>query len=243
MGVVMRKRQKQLHRPKHVLLEVRKIIRGRAKESKDTIGLAMDTVKSITSGRLTFGHHAAATVARVTGIAYDCLLSWQPGKQLKTSTGEPFTEETYNRHRMQLEAATAARPGSRKRGNEAFRLYILLCVKVGRVLLAAQEGTAAQPEGDIRFAAWKLRDELNRIGNLYPTYDSNRKVYAGPIVMRSVPERFDHDLQILMGRKKPLDYWRSILTRFHRDLAAIEHKQAESVASQAPSKSAKPGRR
>jgi hypothetical protein len=248
MGVVMKKR---LHQPtgKHVLLVLRKIIGARAKESKAALGLAPDTVKSITSrkgpGRMPFTEHAAATVAKNTGVAFNCLLDWQPGKPLKTDTGKPFTEETYKRHRMRLESVTLALPASRKRCDEAFRLYYLLCIKLGRAMLAAHEGTPAQPEGDTRFAAWALRDAINKVGNLYPSFDTNRNVRSGLIELRSIPETFDDSLQTLMnsGKKKPVDVWRAILKQFHLGLEVTEATQAAAASKETTSELAKPSRR
>ena len=222
--------KKQLHQPKgkHVLSVLRKIIGATVPETKAVLGLSRDTVKSISSGRLAFSERAARTVAAKTGVSIAWLLAMDASKPPTTEGGEPFTEETFNRHEMQHDKFTLTLPASKKRGDETFRLYYLLCVKLGRVLLAAHEGTPAQPEGDTRFAAWKLRDEMIKLGNHYPTFDTNKKVYSGLIEMRSIPETFDNDLQTLMGsgKAKPVDVWRSVIKRFHRDLATMEKQQA-----------------
>ena len=238
--------QNTLHRTKkgkHVLQVLRKIIGVRGKESRERLGLAPDTIKSITSGRLAFSKAAAATVADQTGVSFLWLMAGDASKPPTTQTGEPFDERSFNRHRMARDAAAGALVRANKLGNETFRLFFLLTIKLGRVLLAAHEGTEAQPKGDGRFAAWKIRDELVRLGKMYPSFDTNRKVYSGQVQLRSIPERFDVELQAMMqsygepktggkkpARVKPLVVWREVAERFSRALSQLEREQAKRLS-------------
>jgi transcriptional regulator with XRE-family HTH domain len=238
--------QNTLHRTKkgeHVITALRKIIGVRGKEVRERLGLAPDTIKSITSGRLAFSKAAAATVADKTGVSFSWLMENDARKPPTTQTGEPFNEQTFNRHRMAHDKAAGALGRANQRGNETFRLFVLLTIKLGRVLLAAHGGTEAQPKGDARFAAWAIRDELVRLGKMYPSFDTNRKVYSGQVQLRSIPEKFDVELQALMqsygepkakakpggkkpARVKPLVVWREVAERFSRGLSQLERGQA-----------------
>lgn len=242
--------QNTLHRPKkgkHVLTALRRIIGVRAKESQEWLGIPLDTAKSITSGRLAFSKAAAATVADKTGVAFEWLMAGDASKPPTTQTGEPFNDQSFTRHRMGHDAAAGALGRANRRGNETFRLFFLLTIKLGRVLLAAHEGTEAQPRGDGRFAAWKIRDELVRLGKMYPSFDTNRKVYSGQVQLRSIPETFDVELQALMqsyvepkakgksggkkpARVKPLVVWREVAERFSRALSQLEREQAKRLS-------------
>ena len=224
----------ELHQPrgKHVLLVVKKKMGHRWKLDKDALGIPQNSFKHITNGDNPLSAKAAAKVAEALGVSFGYLMAGDASKPPITESGELFTEETYQRHRAQREQPNPALPVARKRGDEAFRLFYQLCVKLGRVLLAAHEGTPAQPEGDTRFAAWAARDALIKIGNLYPSFDTNRSVRSGVITLRSIPETFDHELQALMnsGKKRPDAVWRSIQKRLHRDLLIIEKKQARAAS-------------
>lgn len=228
--------KKRLHSKtaKHVLSILRKIIGASLSESKAVLGLAPDTVKSIQSGRLRFSEQAAATVAEKTGVALDWLMQGDGSKPPITAEGKQFTEETFNRHEMQHDKFTLALPDSRKMGNESFRLYLLLCIKLGRVMLAAADAK------DGKFAAWKLRDELGRVGRNYPAFES-KDVVKGVVRNQTAPEIFDVGLQTMLNTgTKPKQLWATMLDRFNKELCAIETAQAKAAASKPK---AKPPRR
>src|ERR1700690_4128167 len=184
--------RKHLHpKPaKHVLSILRKTIGASLSESKAVLGLAPDTAKSIQSGRLRFSEQAAAIVAEKTGVALGWLMQGDGSTLPVTKDGKQFTEYTYNRHEMEHDKFTRALPASRAMGNESFSLYLRLCILLGKVMLA---GAAAN---DIKFVAWKLRDDLCKAGRKYPAFGSDT---PGVETIQTRPEIFSAELQTLLN--------------------------------------------
>lgn len=222
----MRKPLHHRRRGQHVLLALRKIIGASACESKEVIGLAPDTIKSITSGRLAFGPRAAAKVADATGVSLAWLLAGDASKPPRTAGGKEFTAETFQRHEFARDKVTRATLAARKRGDDAFRLWLLLCVKCGQLMLAAAEGNKKQPSGDAAFAAWACRDAIVRLGKAYPTFE------------KGLPEAFSRELQVAMhGKLKVSEFWAMLLDYMHRGVATIEGSQAaKAVTSGKPNR-------
>jgi len=100
---------------------------------------------------------------------------------------------------------------------------------------------AAADSKDAKFAAWKLRGELNMIGRRYSAFESKE----GPTVKNpTAPEAFDTMLQTMLNTgTKPKRLWKTILDQFNLELSAIESAQAKAAASKPKSKPAKPTRR
>jgi len=226
------KKRIHLKQPRHVLSVLRKVIGASLAESKAVLGLGQQTVKDIQCGRSKFLPHHAATVAEKTGVALDWLMKGDGSKPPTTADGQQFTEETFNRHEMQHDKFARALPDSRKMGNESFRLYMLLCIKLGRTMLAAADAN------DGKFAAWKLRDEINKAGGKYPAFESQAGADGRKIL--TAPENFDWELQTMLNSGTlPKQLWENILDRFHTQLCAIENKQARAAANNAKAKAAK----
>jgi hypothetical protein len=225
---------------RHVLAKLREVIGCSQKSAPEDLGIPTDTCASIECGRVHKGRIRYPLTARVanrvsewTGISSKWLLCGNPRAKMTTPDGRPFTIETFQRikHERQLGIEPA-----RKGGNECFRFYLLLCVKLGRVMLAATDAK------DAKFAAWKLRHELNTIGRKYPAFES-KDIKNGVIKNPTAPEAFDWQVQNLMNTgTKPKQLWKTILERFNHELCAIETDQAKS-ASKPKSEPAKPTRR
>lgn len=200
---------------KHVLARLREVIGGSQKSAPEDLGIATDTCASIESGRARLTPAIARRVASWTGVSEKCLLNG--GDRLTTPDNKPYTRDTFDRVRFERESVIAP---VRNKGNESFRLYLLLCMKLGRVMLAAAEAN------DGKFAAWKLRDEMNRAGRKYPAFES-KDILNGIVRNQTAPEVFDHDLQTMLNTSTPAKkLWATVLDRFHRDLCAIETTKA-----------------
>jgi len=216
---------------------LRKTIGASLADSKAVLGLAPDTVKSIQSGRLRFSEQAAATVAEQTGVALDWLMQGDGSKPPITADGKQFTEQTFNRHEFERDKFTRALPFSRKMGNENFRLYLLLCIKLGRAMLAAADAN------DGKFAAWKLRNDICKVGRNYPAFES-KDIVEGVVKTQTAPEIFDLKLQTMLNTgEPPKKLWASLITSFHNELCAIENSQARAAGSKPKAKPAHPPRR
>lgn len=101
--------KKRIHqKPKHVLSVLRKIIDVGLKQSKETLGLSRDTVKSIQSGRLSFSEQNMRTVSQKTGVSFKWLLDQDGNKPPKTESGERFTRQTFEKHEAKIYEVTQA---------------------------------------------------------------------------------------------------------------------------------------
>jgi len=225
----------------HVLAKLREVINASQKSAPDDLGIPTDTCASIESGRVRNGrrtYHLTEAVARrvssMTGISPGWLLQGDVKKPLVTSDGKPYTRDIFERVRFERESFIAP---ARKQGNECYRFYLLLCIKLGRVMLAATDGK------DAKFSAWKIRHELLQIGAKYPAFES-KDVVNCIVKNQTAPESFDYDLQHLMNTgTKPKKLWAIILDRFNKELCAVESAHAKAAARKPKVKPAKPTRR
>jgi hypothetical protein len=222
----MAKRLQNLQTGKHVLAKLRETIGVKIEDNagvKDALGISSSAVQSAQCGRMPFGLHTASKVAAATGVSVKWLLTGDGNKPPIMENGQPFTKDTFLRHRMDLEKFKLAFRGSRDRGNECFRFYLLLCIKLGRVMLAATDAK------DAKFAAWKMRHELLQVGAKYPAFES-KDVLNGVVKNQTSPESFDYGLQTMLNTGTlPKKLWATILDRFHNELCAIETRQAKAA--------------
>jgi hypothetical protein len=226
-------------RPKHVLAILREVIGCSQKSAPEDLGIPPDTCASIESGRVRKGRPTykiteavARRVALQTGISPDWLLNGNTKAPMTTMDGKPFTRDVFERVRHELESVIVP---VRTKGNECFSLYLRLCIHLGKVMLAAADAN------DAKFAAWKLRDEIHKIGKKYPAFGEQ---VAGTMKNQTVPETFSMELQIMLNTgTAPKKVWTSTLDRFHKGLCTTESKQAQAAASKPKIKRAKPPRR
>jgi hypothetical protein len=128
----------------------------------------------------------------------------------RTIDGKIFTKQTFEEHKA----------GKRKpiSAVECFRFYLLLCIKLGRVMLAAFMAR------NTVFTVWQIRTALNHIGEAFPEYES-RESKDGIYQTLTIPQAFDTEMQGMMTeRKKPIEHWRALLIRFCADLSKITRK-------------------
>jgi DNA-binding XRE family transcriptional regulator len=222
---------------KNVLARLREVIGGSQKSAPDDLGIATDTCASIESGRARMTPTIARRVESWTGVSGKCLL--KGSTKLTTPDGKPYTRDIFDRICFERDSVIAP---VRNKGNESFRLYLLLCMKLGCFMLAAADAN------DGKFAAWKLRDEIIRAGRKYPAFES-KDIVHGVVKTLTAPEVFNLDLQnMLNAGTLPTKLWANILDRFHNELCAIENSQARAAAiktgkKKVPQKSAKAPRR
>jgi hypothetical protein len=219
---------------KHILARVRDVLDCSQKSAPEYLGISTDTCAGVESGRLRFTHALAERVSMATGLTVECLTG-NASAPLVMVNGEQFTRENYDRYQMAQEKFMAALPDARKKGDECFRYFLLLCIKLGRVMLAGADAK------DAKFAAWKLRDELAKVGRRYPAFAGTTDA-AGKLTP-SKPEAFDFGLQTQLNTGTPPEQlWDSIRDQFHQQLRSIEAKHANAATSK-PAKPAKPARR
>ena len=213
---------------KHVLARLRDVYQCGQKSAPDFLGIATDTCASIESGRARLTPAIARRVSYWTGVSEKCLLNGNTS--LKTKDGKPYSEDVF--YRLQAERNTFVLP-VREKGDETFRYYLRLCIKLGRVMLAAADAK------DGKFAAWKLRDEIIKAGQKYPTFEG--EYVNGVSQKQTAPEVFDRELQTMLNTDtKPKKLWSNILDRFDGELCAVENRQAHAAASKPKVKPAKP---
>ena len=217
-------------KPQHVLAKLRDVIHASQKSAPDDLGIPTDTCASIESGRLPFSEAIAGRVSSWTGISPGCLL--RGDANLTTIDGKPYAKDIFERVRFERESVIAP---ARKQGNECFSLYLRLCIHLGKVMLAAADAK------DARFAAWKLRDELCKVGKIYPAFGDQ---IPGNVTSPTAPEKFSMELQSMLNTgTKPKKLWATILDHFHKELCAVESAHAKAAASKPKVKPAKPTRR
>jgi len=213
----------------HVLAKLREVINASQKSAPDDLGIPTDTCASIESGRLPFSEAIAGRVSSWTGISPGCLL--RGDANLTRIDGKPYNKDVFERVRFERESVIAP---ARKQGNECFSLYLRLCIHLGKVMLAAADAK------DSKFAAWKLRDDLCKVGRKYPAFGND---VPGIMTSQTGPEIFSMVLQSMLNQgTKPKKLWATLLDRFHKELCAIESRQAK-AAKKPTAKSAKPTRR
>jgi len=233
------KKIQRAKKSKHVLAKLRDVIGCSQKTAPEDLGIPTDTCASIESGRVRNGRPTyplteavARRVSLWTGISPGWLLKGNADAPMTTMDGKPYTKDVFERVRFERESAIVP---ARKQGNECFSLYLRLCIHLGKVMLAAADTK------DSKFAAWKLRDDLCKVGRKYPAFGND---VPGIVTSQTGPEIFSRELQSMLNQgTKPKKMWSTILDRFHNELCAIETKQAKAAASKPKSKPAKPTRR
>jgi hypothetical protein len=159
----MRKQTTPEQKPKHVLSVMRKIIGASLNDSKEVLGFAPDTIKSIQSGRLPFSEQAALVVSHKTGVSCKWLLAMDGSKPPETESGERFTKETFDKHE-------AARDKDvREWSSPANRNYYRYdCLKQFRTLTAMLAGLvlAAHTSRKVGFINAKITNEMRRLASL-----------------------------------------------------------------------------
>jgi hypothetical protein len=202
---------------KNVLAIIReKIFVGRIlpqKASQEWLGLPVRTLTAIECGQRPLTLRTAKIVSKKTGVSIESLM--ENSQSPVMATGQFFNAKAFKEY-------TSGKPKPIS-GAECFRFYILLCIKLGRVMLAAFMTK------DAIFAVWKIRTALNQIGKDFPAFESTdndikQGIYQNP----TPPETFDFEMQKLMATNpKPTKLWTAILNAFNGELSAIEGRQSK----------------
>jgi transcriptional regulator with XRE-family HTH domain len=205
---------------KHVLAVIRGKLGISQKSSPDYLGLPVRTLTALECGQLKHvTPRTAQIVSAKTGVSIESLL--ENSSSPTTADGRLFTRETFEEHKA----------GKRKpiSAVECFRFYLLLCIKLGRVMLAAFMAK------NTIFTVWQIRTALNKIGESFPEFES-QDTKQGVYQSLTHPQMFDFDMQRMMveGKTKPTGLWAALLARFNTELSVIEKKSAASNPAKPP---------
>src|SRR5579871_1810024 len=196
----------------HVLSKIRAEL-GINQADAEMIGMSVSTLASLESRRYPKGRNRgrlskqlAHIVSLHTGVNVEWLLAGDPNKPITTETGEQWTKAYF-----QNNYAAVRRLRSPEEANmladDCFRRYLLLVIKLGRVMIAAHCQKRAA------FASGVIRHELVRFGKTFPRWED--------------VENLDHGLQIEMmqGKRAPTDFIQLIFERFNDQLNREQARQ------------------
>jgi hypothetical protein len=165
----------------HILARIRKEFGITQAETKEKLGLSLDTLKSI--GRkekpLRFTESLALRVSNATGISVTCLLANDSRKPLIGNDGRRWTIEHYAEWWANKQAIAAARESTR--GGRCVQWFRILAIKLARAMLAADQAG----ESDVAFV--RLLSSLRKTGERFPAF--SKRIPFKP--KSGEPERFE----------------------------------------------------
>jgi hypothetical protein len=203
-------------KPVHVLALLRSVIECKQMTSWDGLGISPATCAHIENGDLLpLSKTLAERIAFHTGISIQWLLRNDSKAPMVTMDGKKYSKEFYDRIQWQRKESLVP---VKSAGDECFRHYLRLCVKMGRVLLAAASAK------DAKFAAWKIRNKLIEIGKEYKAFGGD-EIEGSTVKNPTKPELFEDEMRSLMNTGPKSDkVWRAIITTFNRELIDIQNQ-------------------
>jgi hypothetical protein len=182
----MTKRAKRLHSGRngeHILVRIRRTAGEQYKLFPDAVGLPLDTIKSLTRQKhpLPFSESLKKRVAEWTGVSLSSLRNDYSTKRLTTSDGEPFTRDTWLKHRGGQTFEWHRQKRSPGAAGTCLAWHRILSIKIARVL------AVALAEGKSNEAFFKIREAIAQVGRSYRQFDNL--------------QNWDHQLQSMVGGK------------------------------------------
>ena len=161
---------------RHPVAVLRQVIDLSQPEFANVVGIAESTTAKIESGHLALSGENALHISGKTGAGVQWLLAGDPNAEPLDTSGKPFTEETFARHRLGNTGATC--PTRTEIIPSLIRLLQIM--------------HSARNRKKLPLAAWRVHQFLNRLakefGESNPYRSSNYCVFTGALLSIRVKE-------------------------------------------------------